>query len=184
MSLFVLLLGLCVGVLVGLFGIGGGLVLVPAMVYLLGMEQHLAQGTSLLILLPPLGIGALSVYWKRGQVDLRAGILCALGILVGGYAGSRMAMPMSSNHLRGGFGCFLALSAVLLWRKTRQRPASADEQSAQGASWPASALQHPPPPEADSVMRQAAIFVATSRACALPQFRCMSSRPAKSLWRQ
>lgn len=160
MSLFVLLLGFCVGALVGLFGIGGGLVLVPAMVYLLGMEQHLAQGTSLLILLPPLGIGALTVYWKRGHVDLRAGILCALGILVGGYAGSRMAMPMSSSHLKGGFGCLLMLSAVLLWRKTRQQPAGGDEKSARGASLRASALQHPSPLEADSVLRQAAIFAA------------------------
>src|SRR5215467_15259838 len=65
----VLLLGLSVGVLVGLLGIGGGVVLVPAMVYLLGMDQHMAQGTSLFILLPPIGLGALREYWRRGQVD-------------------------------------------------------------------------------------------------------------------
>ncbi len=75
--LIVLALGLCAGVLVGLLGIGGGVVLVPAMVYLLGYDQHLAQGTSLFILLPPIGLGALREYLKNGQVDLRAGILCA-----------------------------------------------------------------------------------------------------------
>ena len=119
MTLIILLLGLCVGVLVGLLGIGGGVVLVPAMAYLLGMDQHLAQGTSLFILLPPIGFGALREYWKQGQVDLRAGILCALGMLFGAYGGSLVALPLASRHLKGMFGCFLVLSAVLLWRKTQ-----------------------------------------------------------------
>ena len=113
----VLLLGLAVGVLVGLLGIGGGVMLVPALVYLLHMDQHLAQGTSLFILLPPVGLGALREYWKQGQVDLRAGILCALGILAGGYFGGLIAVPLASRQLKGLFGCFLMLAAFLLWRK-------------------------------------------------------------------
>lgn len=124
-TLIVLLLGLGVGVLVGLLGIGGGVVLVPAMVFLLQMDQHLAQGTSLLILLPPVGLGALRQYWKQGQVDLRAGILCALGILVGGYFGGFLAVLMASRQLKGFFGCFLMLAAVLLWRKPRVHSESA-----------------------------------------------------------
>jgi uncharacterized protein len=119
MTFIILLLGFSVGVLVGLLGIGGGVVLVPAMVYLLHFDQHLAQGTSLFILLPPIGLGALHGYWKQGQVDLRAGILCALGMLLGGYAGSLVALPMPSKTLRGLFGCFLMLAAILLWRKSR-----------------------------------------------------------------
>src|SRR5512137_2164508 len=106
MILAILLLGLGVGVLVGLLGIGGGVVLVPALVYLLGMDQHMAQGTSLLILLPPLGLGALIAYWKQGQVDLSAGILCALAMLIGGYFGSQIAISLSSRNLKGFFGCF------------------------------------------------------------------------------
>ena len=117
----ILALGLFVGVLVGLLGIGGGVVLVPAMVYLLGYDQHLAQGTSLFILLPPIGLGALRQYWKSGQVDLRAGIDCAIGFLLGGYVGGKMAVPMASRDLRGIFGFFLILSAVLLWRKTQTK---------------------------------------------------------------
>ena len=124
--LLILALGLGVGVLAGLFGIGGGVVLVPAMVYLLRMDQHTAQGTSLLILLPPVGLGALRQYWKRGQVDLRAAILCAAGILLGGYAGSLIAMPMPSRHLQGFFGCFLMLTSLLLWRKTTAEAPLAD----------------------------------------------------------
>lgn len=114
----VLALGLVVGVLVGLLGIGGGVVLVPAMVYLLRMDQHLSQGTSLFILLPPVGIGALREYWRQGQVDLHAGILCALGMLVGGYFGGRIAVPLDSRQLKGLFGCFLMAAACLLWRKS------------------------------------------------------------------
>jgi uncharacterized protein len=115
----VLILGLTVGVLVGLLGIGGGIVLVPALVYLLSYDQHLAQGTSLLILLPPVGLGALREYWKKGQVDLRAGICCAIGFLLGGYAGGRIAVPLPSRQLQGIFGFFLVLSAIFLWMKTR-----------------------------------------------------------------
>jgi len=118
-TVLIVLLSLTVGVLVGLLGIGGGVVLVPALVYLLHYDQHLAQGTSLLILLPPIGLGALREYWKNGQVDLRAGIYCALGFLIGGYGGGKIAVPMPSNVLRMIFGCFLMMSAVLLWRKTK-----------------------------------------------------------------
>jgi uncharacterized membrane protein YfcA len=85
----VLLLGVVAGILLGLLGIGGGIVLVPAMVHVLHMDQHLAQGTSLLILLPPIGLGALRQYWKAGHVDLRAGVL------------------------------YLLFSAVLLWMKAK-----------------------------------------------------------------
>lgn len=120
----ILALGLFVGVLMGLLGIGGGVVLVPAMVYLLHYDQHLAQGTSLFILLPPIGLGALRQYWKSGQVDLRAGIYCAVGFLLGGYVGGKIAVPMNSQRLQGIFGIFLILSAVLLWRKTQVTGAS------------------------------------------------------------
>ncbi len=128
MIFIILLLGLCVGVLVGLLGIGGGVVLVPAMVYLLHMDQHAAQGTSLFILLLPIGLGALREYCKQGQVDLRAGILCAVGMLFGAYAGSLIALPMPSRSLKGFFGCFLALSGFLLWRKGQIEGRAAGEE--------------------------------------------------------
>jgi len=119
MTIAILLLGLVGGVLVGLLGIGGGVVLVPALVYLLHMDQHTAQGTSLFVLLPPIGLGALREYWKQNQVDLKAGILCALGMLVGAYAGSLIALPMPSRNLKGLFGCFLMLVSLLLWKRTQ-----------------------------------------------------------------
>lgn len=123
MIFIILLLGLVVGVLVGLLGIGGGVVLVPGLVYLLRMDQHTAQGTSLFILLPPVGLGALREYWKQGQVDLRAGILCAAGMLIGAYGGSLIAIPLLSRDLKGLFGCFLMLAAILLLKKQQPSPA-------------------------------------------------------------
>jgi uncharacterized membrane protein YfcA len=118
----VVLMGLSVGVLVGLMGIGVGVVLVPAMVYLLAMDQHVAQGTSMFLQLPPLGIGALMHYWKKKQVDLWAGIMCALGFFLGGYFGSKLAIGMASRDLRGAFGVLTIVAAALLWSKTRPQP--------------------------------------------------------------
>jgi uncharacterized membrane protein YfcA len=120
--LIIIALGFAVGILVGMMGIGGGIVVVPALVYLAGMDQHMAQGTSLLILLPPLGLGALSVYWKKGHVDLRAGILCAIGLFLGGYFGGMIALGLVSRRLTSLFGIFLMLSAVLLWRQSSAKP--------------------------------------------------------------
>jgi uncharacterized membrane protein YfcA len=129
MHLASVLVGLAGGILVGFMGVGGGVVLVPAMVYLLHLSQHTSQGTSMFLQLPPLGIAALLMYWKRGQVDLKAGITCALGILLGGYFGSRMAIHLSSKDLREFFGLFLIVTALLLWhnsdtRKLPQEPAA------------------------------------------------------------
>ena len=118
MTLEVLLLGLGVGLLVGLMGIGGGVVLVPALVFLLGMSQHLAQGTSLFLQLPPIGLGALYTYWKNRNVDLPAGLACAAGFLLGGYFGSRIALAMPSRQLHALFGVFLMFAATMLFRQT------------------------------------------------------------------
>jgi len=117
-----ILVGLAVGVLVGLMGVGGGIILVPALAYLLQLSQHTAQGTSLFMQLPPLGLGALLMYWKKGQVDLKAGVICALGLFLGGDAGSRLAVNLSSRSLRGFFGVFLMVAAAMLWqRPSRER---------------------------------------------------------------
>lgn len=115
----IVLLGLGSGILVGLMGIGGGVIVVPALVYLAGMDQHVAQGTSLFILLLPLGLGALGVYWKKGKVDFPAGISCAIGFLLGGWLGGHIAVGLSSRVLQTCFGAFLMISSTLLWRQAR-----------------------------------------------------------------
>jgi len=112
----VLLVGLCAGVLVGLMGVGGGVVVVPLLVHLFGFAQHLAQGTSLFLQLPPIGLGALREYWKSGDVDVPAGMTCAGGALLGGYGGSLLALFLTARHLKAMFGVFLLLAALLLAR--------------------------------------------------------------------
>ena len=127
-TILVLVLGVVAGTLLGLLGIGGGIVLVPAMVHLLRMDQHLAQGTSLFIMLPPIGLGALRQYWKAEYVDMRAGTLCAAGMILGAWAGGKVAVPMSTPVLKSLFGGYLMFSAVLLWMKAK--PGSAAPVSA------------------------------------------------------
>jgi uncharacterized protein len=114
----VILLGCVTGLLVGFLGIGGGVIVVPALIYLLGMSQHMAQGTSLFILLPPLGLGALLVYWKDRKVDLAAGIVCAAGLLAGGYFGGTIAVGIPARTLRILFGLFLMFLAGVLWAQS------------------------------------------------------------------
>jgi uncharacterized protein len=106
---FILLAGIGVvaGLLSGLFGIGGGVVIVPALIYLAGFDQHLATGTSLAILLPPVGIGAVVEYSRRGAVDFRAAIIVAIALLFAGWAASIVANKMSAAHLRLAFGLFV-----------------------------------------------------------------------------
>jgi len=116
----VIAVGLAGGMAVGLMGIGGGVVLVPAMTYVLHLDQHVAQGTSLFLQLPPLGLGALYMYWKKRAVHLHAGLACAGGFLAGGYFGSVVAIAMNTRNLRGAFGLFLMFAAAMLWRQTRQ----------------------------------------------------------------
>jgi uncharacterized protein len=118
-ALEIVLLGLAAGVLVGLMGVGGGIVVVPMLVHLIGFRQHLAQGTSLFLLLPPIGLGALREYWKSGDADLRAGIICACGALAGGYGGSKDALLLSAQHLKVVFGAFLIAASVLLLVQSR-----------------------------------------------------------------
>ena len=119
---FILLAGIGVvaGLLSGLFGIGGGIVIVPALIYLAGFDQHLATGTSLAILLPPVGIGAVVEYSRRGAVDFRAAIIVAIALLLAGWAGSNVANKMSAQHLRLAFGLFvIALGASMAFDAMR-----------------------------------------------------------------
>ena len=118
-TIIVILIGLGAGILVGLMGIGGGIVVVPALVYLLGTDQHVAQGTSLFMLLPPIGLGALWTYWKKKAVDLNAGIVCAAGILAGGYFGGLVAVGLPSRWLETIFGIFMMIAAAMLWHQSR-----------------------------------------------------------------
>jgi uncharacterized membrane protein YfcA len=110
-----LLAGVVVGIFSGLLGVGGGILLVPILVYALQYDQKMAQGTSLAMLLPPTGILAFLEYYKAGNVNLKVGLLVALGVVVGGYFGGLWAQNIPVNALRKGFAVFLVIVAVKLW---------------------------------------------------------------------
>ena len=90
-----ILVGLIGGTLSGLTGLGGGFIMVPLLVYFFGMSQHPAQGTSLAVLLPPLGLFAFLQYYKNGHVDVQVAVLVAVGFLFGGYLGGYTAQQIS-----------------------------------------------------------------------------------------
>jgi len=105
--LIVVLVGLIAGILSGLIGIGGGIIIVPALVMLLGFSQHQAQGTSLGILLLPAGILAVLNYYKQGYIDLKIVLLLFLGFLIGGYLGSKISLNLSEAVLKKIFAIVL-----------------------------------------------------------------------------
>ena len=107
-----LAIGLLAGLLSSTVGIGGGVVIVPALVLLFAVSQKMAQGTSLVMLLPPIGILAVINYYKAGYVDFKiAGILC-VAFRVGSYFGSKLALSLPDIALKRIFGIFLLLLAV------------------------------------------------------------------------
>ena len=113
-----ILVGLIGGALSGLTGLGGGFIMVPLLVYLFGMSQHAAQGTSLAVLLPPLGILAFMQYYRNGHVDVHVAVLIAIGFLFGGYIGGSLAQLISVPMLRKGFAIVMALIAIdMFFRK-------------------------------------------------------------------
>jgi len=114
--LFVLIgIGLAAGVLSGVFGIGGGVVIVPALIYLAGFRQHMATGTSLAVLLPPVGIAAVLEYYRHGNVNLYAALIIAVTLTIGGWSGAIVANRLAGPYLRLAFGVFvMALGASLI----------------------------------------------------------------------
>jgi hypothetical protein len=107
-----ILLGLVAGALSGLIGIGGGIIIVPALVFLFGMTQHNAQGTTLALLIPPIGILAAWTYYKAGYVDIKVAALVALGFLAGSFLGAKISANISDAALERIFGIALILVGV------------------------------------------------------------------------
>ena len=110
--LTLLLIGVAAGVLSGFIGIGGGLLIVPALMYFMGLSQMAAQGTSLALMLPPIGALAVMNYWKAGEVDVRAAAVMVVAFVAGGYFSSRIALAMDPLKVRLAFGIVMLLVAL------------------------------------------------------------------------
>lgn len=109
-------LGLTVGVISGLIGIGGGVLITPALIYLFGFEQKMAQGTTLALLVPPIGILGAWAYYQQGFVNIKAAIFICLGFVLGGLVGARYAVTVDPNMLRRIFGgAMLVVALRMIW---------------------------------------------------------------------
>ena len=113
-----LLLGLFAGGISGLIGIGGGILIVPALIYLFGLTQHQAQGTTLALLIPPIGLLAAWTYYKQGHVNLTMAAFICLGFFIGGLFGAKLAVGISNEILQRIFGVVLLLvSLYMIFKK-------------------------------------------------------------------
>jgi len=106
------ILGLVAGILSGIFGIGGGIVLVPALVFLFGLTQHQAQGTTLAILVPPIGLLAALRYYYSGNVKLNMAAFICIGFFFGALLGAHYIQPVPDPTLKRLFGVFLVIIGV------------------------------------------------------------------------
>jgi len=114
-NILYILIGLVAGIASGLIGIGGGIIVVPCLIYLFGFSQHAAQGTTLAMMIPPIGLLAAWAYYKNGHVNLPvAGLIC-LGFILGGYLGARFTVGLPEVILRKIFGvCLLVISGYMI----------------------------------------------------------------------
>lgn len=120
--LLLVIVGLAAGFLSGLIGIGGGVIIVPAMVLFLGFTQKEAQGTSLGILLLPVGILAVMQYYKQGYINVNYVLIVALSFVVGGFLGSKLALGLSDEKMKKIFAIIMMLIAIKMLFFDQSKP--------------------------------------------------------------
>jgi len=108
------LIGLFAGILSGFVGVGGGIIIVPALVFFLGLTQHQAQGTSLFVLSMPVVIFAVINYWKTDNVNWKFGLIIASTFVVGAFLGSKLSLKLSPGMVKLVFGILLAYVSIRL----------------------------------------------------------------------
>ncbi len=117
-ELLFVILGVTAGILSGLVGVGGGVVIVPLLIFLFGFSQHEAQGTTLALLVPPIGLPAAWTYYKGGYVNFEVALLICAGFFLGGLLGAKWALGISSVALERIFGvAMLLISLKMLFAK-------------------------------------------------------------------
>ena len=112
--LIIIMVGIAAGMLGGLVGVGGGIIIVPALIYFLGMDQKTAQGTSLGLIMLPVGILGVLQYYKQGHVDFRVVGVLAIGFFVGSFFGSKIALSLPQETVKRVFAILMILIAIKL----------------------------------------------------------------------
>lgn len=107
-----IIFGLAAGIFSGLFGVGGATILIPAMVFFLGMTQHQAQGTTLAAMVPPIGLLAAIRYWQSGNVKISVAAFICVGFFIGGYIGANFVQNIPEPLLKKMFGIFLLIVSL------------------------------------------------------------------------
>ena len=129
-----LMIGITAGILSGLIGIGGGIVIVPALVYFVGFSQRTAQGTSLAILLLPIGLLGVLQFYKAGHVDIKVTAIIALAFFIGSYFGSKIALTVPQELLKKYFAVLLLIIGIKMLFFDKQPTGSKDISSPTTAS--------------------------------------------------
>ena len=119
--LILILIGAASGLISGFFGVGGGIIIIPALVYMAGFSQKTATGTSLAILLPPVSFAAVYEYYRHGYVNIKAAVIVAIGLFIFSWISSRIALRLHPTVLRLAFGFFVILMGVYIVVSTFQR---------------------------------------------------------------
>ena len=130
--LIIILVGIGAGMLSGLVGVGGGLVIVPALVYFIGFSQKTAQGTSLGLILLPVGIFGVLQYYKHGHVDFRIVGILAIGFLAGSFFGSKIALSLPQETVKKIFAVLMILIAIKMLFLDKPKKTGEGENTAQG----------------------------------------------------
>lgn len=112
--LILLIIGVAAGMLSGFVGVGGGILIVPALVFFLGFSQHQAQGTSLAMMIPPIGLLAVWNYYKAGQVNMTAAAILCMTFFVGAFVGSKLSISMDPGKVKKIFGIVMLAASIKL----------------------------------------------------------------------
>ena len=109
-----IVLGLLAGTISGIVGIGGGVIIVPTLIFLFEFTQHQAQGTTLVLLIPPIGLLAAYTYYEKGFVNLKVALFICIGFFIGGLIGSKIAVHLSNELLRKIFGSVIIIIGLYM----------------------------------------------------------------------